>query len=335
MINNTTALITGGAGFIGSHLSKRLISLGYRVIVVDNLLTGVLSNLDEISSNPNFTFVKEDVTLCDFDRLGQIDFIYHLASPASPNPRSKISYLNYPLETIRTNTIGTNRLLELAKKHRAKFLFASTSEVYGNPTIHPQPESYFGNVNTLSLRACYDESKRLGETVAYLYFKKFGVDARIVRIFNTYGPSMNPDDGRVVVNFINQALENRPITVYGDGSYTRSFCYISDLVAGLIKAMENNGTAGEAFNLGNPHEVSVLELATLIKKLTHSQSMIIFEEKVENDVEKRKPDISKSKMILGWEPEVSLEKGLRETIRFYKKIKHNKNLTGGNSANWR
>jgi len=313
-------LISGGAGFIGSHLCDKLIRLGYKVIAADNLLTGNSENIAHLERHQDFEFLKWDVTKPSPKPLPKkLDFIYHLASPASPNPKSKISYLQFPLETIEVNTIGTKNLLELAQKTKARFLFASTSEIYGNPQIHPQVENYFGNVNPFCLRACYDESKRLGETIVFVYFEKFGVDARVVRIFNTYGSRMNLDDERVIVNFIYQALKNKPITIYGDGSYTRSFCYVDDLVDGLFKAMEKSGTKGQVLNLGNPDERTILAAAKLIKKLTKSRSEIVFEKQIEGDVEKRRPDITKAKKILGWESKTSFEEGLKKMIEFYQK----------------
>ena len=314
-----TSLISGGAGFIGSHLADKLILSGHNVIAADNLLTGKFENISYLQNNPNFDFLKWDITKPPPQTLPQkLDYIYHLASLASPNPKSEISYLNFPFETIDVNTTGTKNLLELAQSHNSKFLFASTSEVYGNPKVHPQTEDYFGNVNPFSPRSCYDESKRLGETIVNIFVKKFGVDGRVVRIFNTYGSRMNPKDERAIVNFIHQALKNKPITIYGDGSYTRSFCYISDLVGGLVKTMETVGTEGKVFNLGNPDERTILEAAKLIKRLTGSKSQIVFEEVIEGDVERRCPDITKAKEVLGWQPVVSFEEGLKKMIEFYR-----------------
>lgn len=315
-----TCVISGGAGFIGSHLADKLITVGHTVIVIDNLLTGRKENIQHLVNNPNFTFLQADVAkLTQSKLLKKLDFIYHLASPASPNPKSKISYLEFPFETIEVNTIGTLNLLRLAKETRAKFLFASTSEVYGNPQRHPQAESYFGNVNPFSLRACYNESKRLGETIIFVAVKKWGVNGRVVRIFNTYGPRMN-QDGRAIINFISAAISSRPITIYGDGINTRSFCYVDDLVEGLVKAMEILGTSGEVFNLGNPDERTVLETAKLIKSLTGSKSKIVFERPIPGDVERRCPNIAKAKEVLGWQPNVSFEEGLKKTIEFYRKL---------------
>ncbi len=311
-----TVLIAGGAGFIGSHLAERLISRGKRVIIVDNLVTGSLDNLSTVKNHPDFVFFKKDVVY--HLRISEkLDFVYHLASLASPNPKSEVSYLKFPLETIAANTQGTVNLLDLAVKNQAKFLFASTSEVYGNPQVHPQTEDYFGNVNPFSLRACYDESKRLGETIVRVYISRFGADARVARIFNTYGPRMNSADGRVVVNFINQALRGEPITVYGDGSYTRSFCYVDDLVDGLIKAMEMDQTRGEVFNLGNDEEISIRELAKVVKMVTGSKSRIVFGPAIDEDVVKRRPDITKARQLLGWRPKISLEEGLQKMLAFY------------------
>ena len=313
-------LITGGAGFIGSHLTKKLLEKNYQVIVVDNLITGSEKNINEFKNDKNFTFIKADV-IKPLGDLPKIDYLFHLASPASPNHHSKISYHQLGFETMLVNTLGTLELLKLAKKHQAKFLFASTSEVYGNPLVHPQNEDYFGNVNPVGPRAVYDEAKRFGETLTSYFVKKENVDGRIVRIFNTYGPKMRVDDKRMVVNFITQALTNQPITIFGDGSQTRSLCYIDDLVDGLIKLMFNKNTCGEVVNLGNPEEHTVLEYAQLIKKLTQSKSEIVFEEKLPTDDPiKRKPDIKKAKKLLNWQPKTSLTEGLKKTINYFKNI---------------
>lgn len=303
-------LITGGAGFIGSHLTDTLLEQGYRVIVADNLLTGSLENLATARKSKDFQFLEYDVTQ-PLPHTIIPQFIFHLASPASV-----IDYQNYPEETALVNSVGTRELVRFATAHHAKFLFASTSEVYGNPLEHPQQETYWGNVNPNGVRSCYDESKRFGEMITKLYQRRDNLDARIVRIFNTYGPRMRPTDGRVISTFINQAIVNKEITVYGSGNQTRSFCYVSDLVSGLIQSMFS-GTSGEVYNLGNPDEYSMNELANKIIKDTHSSSTISYHPLPEDDPEKRKPDITKAKKELHWEPKVLLEEGLKKTIEYY------------------
>ncbi|GAB4218920.1 MAG: SDR family oxidoreductase [Candidatus Microgenomates bacterium] len=318
-------LITGGAGFIGSHLTKFHLEKGDNVVVIDNLITGSKENIKDFLKNKNFKFIKQDLLTLNFSSkikwlTFNLDLIYHLASPASPNHHSPISYHTLAKETMLVNTQGTLKLLELAKKHQAKFLFASTSEIYGNPLEHPQKESYFGNVNPIGPRSIYDEAKRFGETIVSYYWNKENVDARIARIFNTYGPNMRIDDKRMIVNFIYQALKNQPITIYGDGKQTRSLCYVADLVEGLYKLITKKGTNKQVINLGNPQEHTVLEYAQIIKKLTNSKSKIIFKEPLPiDDPEKRCPDITKAKQILNWTPKVSLIDGLNKTINYFKK----------------
>jgi len=308
-------LVTGGAGFIGSHLSERLVNEGYAVISLDNLITGSLKNIEGLTANKNFEFVKGDVTeLPDQIVLQSFSYIFHLASPASP-----LDYQNYPEETLLANSVGTLSILRLAKNTNSKVLIASTSEIYGDPKEHPQKETYWGNVNSFGPRACYDESKRFAEAATYVFIHKYGIDARIVRIFNTYGPKMQKDDGRVISNFINDALKGVPLEVDGDGSQTRSFCYVSDLVEGLMRAMFSEGTKGEIFNLGNSEEHTIKDLAEKIKSLTGSISEIKYSNSFrEDDPMRRRPDISKAKEILGWEPKVTLEEGLQKTIEYYK-----------------
>jgi nucleoside-diphosphate-sugar epimerase len=310
-------LITGGAGFIGSHLCDLLLGKGYKVICLDNLLTGSKKNIERLLVNPNFEFIKADVNQPINHLSSQpINYIFHLASPASP-----VDYQNYPEETLLTNSTGTLNVLELAKKTGAKVLIASTSEIYGDPLEHPQKESYFGNANSFGPRSCYDESKRFAEAATYVYLQKYGIDARIIRIFNTYGPRMKKDDGRVVSNFINAALNGEQIKIDGDGSQTRSFCYISDMIAGICQAMFSVKTKGEIFNLGNPDEYTVKELAEKIIKLTGSESEIKYSGTFRrDDPMRRRPDISKAKKVLGWEPEVKLEEGLQKTIEYYKSL---------------
>lgn len=310
-------LVTGGAGFIGSNLCDKLIKNGYEVICLDNLSTGSKENIKKLLGNPKFEFIELDV--CDDGLVNKlsgksIDYIFHLASPASP-----IDYQNYPEETFLTNSLGTLNILKLAKNTGAKLLYASTSEVYGDPEEHPQKETYFGNVNTFGPRSCYDESKRYGETAIYIYIRKYDIDARIIRIFNTYGPRMQKDDGRVISNFVMDALRGEPFKIDGDGSQTRSFCYVDDLVDGIVKIMFTDGTKGEIYNLGNPGEFAVKDLAEIVNKLAGSNSEMIFSGKFrEDDPMKRQPDISKVTKITGWEPKVDLEEGLKKTIEYYK-----------------
>ncbi len=303
-------IVTGGAGFIGSHLCARLLAEGHQVVCVDNLITGSTQNIESLRNSPHFTCLQHDVTQpfsCEADA------IFHMASPASP-----VGYMEHPLETIMVNSQGTYQMLELARKHHALFLISSTSEIYGDPLVHPQREDYWGNVNPIGPRACYDESKRLGETLTMEYYRQFQLNARIVRIFNTYGPNSQINDGRMIPNFITQALKNEPLTIYGDGSRTRSICYVSDLVQGLMLAMFQPGTAGEVFNLGNPEEHTVLEFAHTIIRLCDASSSIIFESSRIDDPERRRPDISKAQQMLEWQIKVSMEDGLRRTIEWFR-----------------
>ena len=317
-----TILVAGGAGFIGSNLCERLLDKNYRVICIDNLITGSKENIDDFTENKNFSFLNLDLINSSFQntKLPKINYIFHLASPASPNKKSPRSYINFPIETLLVNSLGTYNLLEIAKKFNARFLYASSSEIYGNPKISPQKEDYFGNVNPVGIRSVYDEGKRFGESITMAYFRKFNTDTRIIRIFNTYGPRMRADDGRVVSNFINQAISTKPLTVYGDGSQTRSICYVDDLVEGLIAAMTSDLTSGEVLNLGNADEKKVIELAKIIKKMTNSASKIIFEPLPEDDPRVRKPDIQKAKNLIGWIPKVSIDRGLAKTIQYFKSL---------------
>lgn len=315
-----TVLITGGAGFIGSHLTRKLLNEGYSVICVDNFLTGSSDNLRDLEGNSQFRFIEQDVSVAhDLTLYGKekIDFVFHLASPASPNKNSPKSYIAFPIETMLVNSVGTYTMLLLAKQHGSKFLFASSSEVYGDPAESPQKETYFGNVNPIGPRSVYDEGKRFGEAMTFGFVRKYDVDARAVRIFNTYGPLMQKDDGRVVSNFINQALANLPLTIYGDGSQTRSFCYVDDLVAGLWSAMTAGGTKGEIFNLGNPDERTIKELAEMIKNTTKTTSELEFLDLPEDDPKRRKPDIVKAERVLSWSPKISVEEGLEKTIKYF------------------
>jgi dTDP-glucose 4,6-dehydratase len=307
-----TSVVTGGAGFIGSHLCAALLEQGHAVYCIDNLLTGSEANIEPLKKNSGFTFIRWDVTH-EIPVLPRVDFVFHLASPASVP-----DYQKYAEETALVNSVGTRNLLMCSKAYGAKFLFTSTSEVYGNPTEHPQKETYWGNVNPNGVRACYDESKRFGEMITMLYVRSHNVDARIVRIFNTYGPHMRKDDGRVISNFINQAIEGKSLTVYGKGSQTRSFCFVSDMVAGLMAVMFSDKTHGEVINLGNPDEYTVGEVAQKIKLMTGSSSPIVNKDLPIDDPCRRKPDISKASKLVGWKPVVSLEEGLKKTIEYYK-----------------
>lgn len=311
-------LIAGGAGFIGSHLSEKLLNRGDSVICVDNYITGSKENISHLLDNPNFTLVEQDIIDGVPEIQEELEGIFHLASPASPNQKSERSYIAYSIETLRVNSQGTFNLLNLAKDKNAKFVYASTSEVYGNPSVSPQPETYWGNVNPNGIRSVYDEGKRFGEAMTMAYVRKFGLDARIMRIFNTYGDRMQPDDGRVVSNFIIQALQGENITVYGDGNQTRSFCYVTDLVEGIEKLMDKADIKGEIVNLGNPSEYTISELAHKITQMIDTSSQIVFEDKPADDPDRRKPDITKAKELLNWEPKVPLEEGLQKTIEYFK-----------------
>jgi UDP-glucuronate decarboxylase len=312
--NKKKILVTGGAGFLGSHLCEKLLSLGAEVIAVDNLFTGSQQNIRMLLDNPFFSFIEHDI--CEpLDLQEKIDEIYNLACPASP-----IHYQHDPVKTIRTNVHGAINMLELAKKMKAKIFQASTSEVYGDPHQHPQKESYWGNVNPIGLRSCYDEGKRCAETLFFDYFRQYGIPIKVARIFNTYGPRMHPNDGRVVSNFIVQALQNEPITIYGDGKQTRSFCFASDLIDGIIKLMESPGSITGPVNLGNPVEFSMLELAKEVLKQTGSSSKLIFKPLPSDDPKQRKPDIALAEKLLGWRPQVDLATGLRETIGYFQQL---------------
>jgi dTDP-glucose 4,6-dehydratase len=300
-----TSLVTGGAGFLGSHLCDELLRRGHRVICVDNLETGTLSNIEHIRS-PDFIHLSLDIIEPYFVEEA-IDFVYHLASPASP-----IDYLRLPLHTLKVGSYGTHHTLGLAKKHRARFLLASTSEVYGDPKVHPQPETYWGHVNPIGPRGVYDEAKRYAEALTMAYHRQQGVDTAIVRIFNTYGSRMRPHDGRAIPTFLRQALQDRPLTVFGDGSQTRSFCYVEDEIRGLIALVESGHHM--PVNIGNPDEYTLLELAKAVIEVTGSRSEIVYEALPVDDPQVRRPDIALAREILGWEPEVSLREGLRRTI---------------------
>ena len=307
-----TAVVTGGAGFLGSHLCDKLLKEGLRVVCIDNLITGNINNIAHLAGKENFNFIKHDVTNYIFIP-GKVNYILHFASPASP-----VDYLQLPIQTLKVGSLGTHKALGLAKEKKARFLLASTSEVYGDPDVHPQPEEYWGNVNPIGPRGVYDEAKRFSEALTMAYQRYHNVETRIARIFNTFGTRMRAKDGRAIPNFIMQALRNEPITVYGDGSQTRSFCYITDQVDGLFKLLMSD--ENEPVNIGNPEEISVLEIAKEIIKLTKSKSKIIFEELPVNDPKVRQPDISKARQKIGWKPIVNREDGLIDTIEYFKNL---------------
>ena len=302
-------LVTGGAGFLGSHLCERLLKEGHDVLCVDNFFTGSKENIAHLIENPYFELLRHDVT---FPLYVEVDEIYNLACPASP-----VHYQFDPVQTTKTSVIGAINMLGLAKRTKAKILQASTSEIYGDPEVHPQPENYKGAVSTIGPRACYDEGKRCAETLFFDYKRQHSVDIKVVRIFNTYGTRMHPNDGRVVSNFIVQALKNEDITIYGDGSQSRSFCYVDDLIEGMIAMMQS--TQSGPINLGNPHEFTMLELAQKILILTNSKSKIIYKELPQDDPKQRQPDITLAKKELGWEPKVGIEEGLQKTIEYFKR----------------
>jgi dTDP-glucose 4,6-dehydratase len=305
-------LVTGGAGFLGSHLCDRLLAEGHEVVAMDNLLTGNLRNIAHLDGNSRFQFVKHDVTrYIQWD--GPLDAVLHFASPASP-----IDYLELPIQTLKVGSLGTHNALGLAMATKARLLLASTSEVYGDPQVHPQPETYWGNVNPIGPRGVYDEAKRFAEAITMAYHRAHAVDTRIVRIFNTYGERMRPRDGRVVPALIGQALAGEPMTVFGDGSQTRSFCYVSDLIDGIYRLLLSSET--DPVNIGNPSELTVLEFARTIQKLTGTRSEIVFKPLPVDDPKVRQPDITKAKTILGWEPKVKLEDGLLKTIEYFRDL---------------
>jgi dTDP-glucose 4,6-dehydratase len=304
-------LVTGGAGFLGSHLCDRLIQEGHEVICMDNLITGDTDNIAHLSGNKNFRFIKYDVTEYIFID-GPLDNILHFASPASP-----IDYLELPIQTLKVGSLGTHKALGLAKAKKARFLLASTSEVYGDPLIHPQPEAYYGNVNPIGPRGVYDEAKRFAEALTMAYHRYHGVDTRIVRIFNTYGPRMRLNDGRVVPSFLHQALKSENLTVFGDGMQTRSFCYVSDLIEGIYRLLCSS--INDPVNIGNPVEMTIMEFAKKINEVAGGSGEIIFKPLPQDDPKVRQPDITKARGLLGWSPKVSLDEGIRETLNYFKK----------------
>ncbi len=303
-------VVTGAAGFLGSHLCDHLISKGHAVIGLDNLITGATRNIEHLAGNKDFQFIKHDVTEYIFVS-GSIDAILHFASPASP-----VDYLEYPIQTLKVGALGTHKALGLAREKDARFLLASSSEVYGDPLVHPQREDYWGNVNPIGPRGVYDESKRFGEALAFAYHRTHGVDTKIARIFNTFGPRMRSGDGRVVPNFITQAIAGKPLTVYGDGKQTRSFCFVSDLVEGIYRLLVSE--VNDPVNVGNPREMTILDFASKVAELTGCGSDIVFEPLPVDDPKVRQPDISRARELLGWEPKVLLEDGLKATIDYFK-----------------
>jgi UDP-glucuronate decarboxylase len=303
-------LVTGASGFLGSHFAEKYLDKGHEILAVDNFFTGNRANIRHLMDNPNFELLRHDVTQ---PLIVEVDAIANFACPASP-----VQYQKFPVQTIKTSILGITNMLGLAKRLNIKIMQASTSEVYGDPSISPQTETYWGNVNPIGIRACYDEGKRVAETIMFDYNRQYGTKIKIARIFNTYGPRMSLDDGRVVTNFVGQALRNQPITIYGDGLQTRSFCFVDDLINGLSALFDSNENVKGPINIGNPREFTMLELATLVIKLTNSKSEITFVALPQDDPRQRKPDITKAKEVLGWSPEVALEDGLVKTIEYLK-----------------
>lgn len=309
--NQRISVVTGAAGFLGSHLADLLLARGHNVIGIDNFVTGTVDNISHLGGNPRFKFIQQDVS--EFIFLNEpVDYVWHFASPASP-----VDYLELPIQTLKVGSLGTHKALGLAKNKRARFLLASTSEIYGDPLVHPQTEDYWGNVNPIGPRGCYDEAKRFAEAMTMAYHREHKVETRIVRIFNTYGPRMRRHDGRVVPSFISQALQNKPVTVFGKGRQTRSFCYVSDLIEGIYRLMMSR--YGQPMNIGNPAELSVLEFARKIIQAVGSRSKIIFKPLPQDDPKRRQPDIARAKQILHWAPKVPLEQGLTDTIAYFRK----------------
>lgn len=311
-MNKKTAVVTGGAGFLGSHLCDRLLLEGLKVVCIDNLLTGNLNNISHLFGNENFSFLKHDITNFIFVP-GDVDYILHFASPASP-----IDYLKLPIQTLKVGSLGTHKVLGLAKEKNARILLASTSEVYGDPEIHPQEETYWGNVNPIGPRGVYDEAKRFAEAITMAYHRYHGVETRIVRIFNTYGPRMRLDDGRALPAFVGQALRGQDLTVFGDGSQTRSFCYVSDLVEGIYRLLLSDEV--EPVNIGNPDEITIKQFAEEVLKIMDSKSKIIYQPLPQDDPKVRQPNIEKAKRILGWEPKIDRAEGLKITIGYFKNL---------------
>jgi nucleoside-diphosphate-sugar epimerase len=310
-------VITGGAGFIGSHLTEHFLKAGHEVVVLDNLISGNEANLTEFKGNPSFRFINHDVIEPLAEDLGKIDAIFHFACPASPNPNSPVSYINHPVETLMVSSVGSKNMLDLAVKNDCQIIFASTSEVYGDPTVHPQTEEYWGNVSPNGPRSCYDEGKRFMEALAFTYFRKHNTKIKVVRIFNTYGPRMRRDDGRFAINLINSATRNEPFVLFGDGSSTRSFCYVDDLITGIDKVFSTDAAVGQVINLGNPGEFSVNDSIKLVESLTGKKLELVQKDALPDDPKRRQPDISKAKRLLGWEPVVSFADGLKKSLEYY------------------
>jgi UDP-glucuronate decarboxylase len=317
------ALVTGGAGFIGSHLCRRLLADGWTVTCLDNFASGMRRNIAKLLEHPEFRLIECDVSAGSLNDELKADRYFHLASPASPNPHTPRSYMALPLETAMVNSIGMRHVLDLAKRNGGRVLFASTSEVYGDPLQHPQTEDYWGNVSSTGPRSCYDEAKRFGEALCMIYVRSYEVDVRLMRIFNTYGPNMDPEDGRMLPNFITQALSNRPLTIYGDGQYTRSLCFVQDLVNGMLAVMESSRSdaSGRVYNVGNPEEHTILEYAKLVLELIpSSQSRITYMPPVPDDPSRRRPDITRARSELNWEPKVPLRDGLGKTVEYFREV---------------
>lgn len=314
-----TVLITGGAGFIGSHLCRRFVSEGYRVIAVDNLVSGSRQNILSLQESPQFAFIKHDVCQPMMQDFGQLDGILHFASPASPNPNSPVSYINHPIETLMVNTLGTQRLLELAHSNNCPVVLASTSEVYGDPEVHPQPEEYVGRVSPNGPRSCYDEGKRAMEALAFSYYRLGKTKIKVIRIFNTYGPNMRLDDGRFIPTIVDCAINNKPFERFGDGSATRSFCYIDDLVEGIWRVFTKDNTIGEVINLGNPTEYKINDAIKILEETVGTKLTIKESPSLPDDPQRRRPDISKAKKLLRWEPKFELKKGLSQMLKHYAK----------------
>jgi len=312
-------LITGGAGFIGSHLCHKFVKDGYSVVCVDNFLSGSRQNIEDLLGNDNFTLVEHNIikdlptTITDL----KFDAIFHFACPASPNPSSPVSYINHPVETLMVSSVGSKNMLDLAVQNNCQIIFASTSEVYGDPLVHPQPETYWGNVSSTGERSCYDEGKRFMESIAFAYYRRFQTKIKVIRIFNTYGPGMRLDDGRFTINLIDSALNNKPFVLYGNGSATRSFCYIDDLVGGIDKIFQSDKAIGEVINLGNPGEFSVSSSIELIESLVGHSLQLIKKSALPDDPKRRQPDITKARSILGWEPHISFVDGLKLCLKYY------------------
>jgi UDP-glucuronate decarboxylase len=317
------ALVTGGAGFIGSHLCRRLLADGWSVTCLDNFSSGLRRNLSGLLEHPHFTLLERDVSAAPLEDHLAADRYYHMASPASPNPHTRRSYMAQPLETALVNSVGLKHVLDLASKHGGRVLFASTSEVYGDPQVHPQTEAYWGNVSSTGPRSCYDEAKRFGEALCMIYARTYATDVRLIRIFNTYGPNMDPEDGRMLPNFITQALRDEPLTIYGDGQYTRSLCYVQDLLEGILAVMESTrpDANGRVYNLGNPDERTIVEYAQLVLELIpSSRSGITYLDPVPDDPSRRRPDISRVRSELAWEPRVPIREGVGNTVEYFREM---------------